>query len=77
MALTWYRHFQRNGGLNQILEEKEAKSILIAHIYITAYLPGLAQTPKRSGGVKLLLWVKPALLVKCVVHTCVDMPMLT
>ena len=19
MALTWYRHFQRNGGLNQIL----------------------------------------------------------
>ena len=26
MALTWYRHFQRNGGLNQILRcQKEEK----------------------------------------------------
>jgi len=22
MALTWYRHFQRNGGLNQILRRQ-------------------------------------------------------
>ena len=22
MALTWYRHFQRNGGLNQILQRQ-------------------------------------------------------
>ena len=24
MTLTWYRHFQRNGGLNQIIGQREA-----------------------------------------------------
>jgi len=25
MALTWYRHFQRNGGLNQILRRQTSR----------------------------------------------------
>jgi hypothetical protein len=26
MTLTWYRHFQRNGGLNQILRRQTSRS---------------------------------------------------
>ena len=26
MTLTWYRHFQRNGGLNQILKRQTSRS---------------------------------------------------
>jgi hypothetical protein len=25
MALTWYRHFQKNGGLNQILQRQTSR----------------------------------------------------
>jgi hypothetical protein len=32
MALTWYRHFQRNGGLNQILRRKTSRFLLSDYI---------------------------------------------
>jgi hypothetical protein len=32
MALTWYKHFQRNGGLNQILRARPPSSITVKRL---------------------------------------------
>ena len=51
MALTWYRHFQRNGGLNQILRRQTSRfhySLKVPVVTITAFLTILRQIRYNS-----------------------------
>jgi hypothetical protein len=46
MALTWYRHFQRNGGLNQILRRQSSRfhyGVMVPVVTITGFLTILRQ----------------------------------
>jgi hypothetical protein len=52
MALTWYRHFQRNGGLNQILRRQNLPLPLrlnVPVVTITAFLTILGQIRYNSS----------------------------
>jgi hypothetical protein len=52
MALTWYRHFQRNGGLNQILRRQASRfhyGYNAPVVTITAFLTILGQIRYNSS----------------------------
>jgi hypothetical protein len=52
MALTWYRHFQRNGGLNQILRRQTSHfhyGLKVPVVTITAFLTILGQIRYNSS----------------------------
>jgi hypothetical protein len=46
MALNWYRHFQRNGGLNQIVQRQSSRflyGLMVPVVTMTAFLTILRQ----------------------------------
>jgi uncharacterized membrane protein len=52
MALTWYRHFQRNGGLNQIVRRQTSRfhyGLKVLVVTITAFLTILGQIRYNSS----------------------------
>jgi hypothetical protein len=52
MALTWYRHFQRNGGLNHILRRHTSHfhyGEKVPVVTMTAFLTILAQNKYNSS----------------------------
>ena len=52
MALTWYRHFQRNGGLNQILRRQTSRfhyGSKVPLVTVTAFLTILGQIRYNSS----------------------------
>jgi hypothetical protein len=52
MALTWYRHFQINGGLNQILRRQTSRfhyGKKVPVVTITAFLTILGQIRYNSN----------------------------
>jgi hypothetical protein len=52
MTLTWYRHFQRNGGLNQILRRQTScfyYGSKVPVVTITAFITILEQNRKNSS----------------------------
>jgi hypothetical protein len=52
MTLTWYRHFQRNGGLNQILKRQTSRfhyGSKIPAVTITVFITILEQNSGQSS----------------------------
>jgi hypothetical protein len=52
MALTWYRHFQGNGGLNQILRRQTSRfhyGYKVPVVTITAFLTIVGQIRYNSS----------------------------
>ena len=52
MTLTWYRHFQRNGWLNQILRRKTSRfhyGSKVPAVTITACITILEQNSSQRG----------------------------
>ena len=47
MILTWYRHFQRNGGLNQILRRKTSRFHYGSKVISTLYV--ISKHEKRTS----------------------------
>jgi hypothetical protein len=52
MTLTWYRHFQRNGGLNQILWRQTSRfhdGSKVPAVTIAAFITILEQNGQNSS----------------------------